>query len=170
MPNPRVLLTCAVLLTALLVEVTVLSRLPLPGATPDLVLVCLAALALQWGPTFGAAAGFAAGLGLDVVPPADGALGHWALTLCLAGYLVGLFEGAAESSVLLPVAVVALAAAVAGVLHGLIAFAVGDPRASWSLVVRMLPTAVLYDVILSPFVVSAVLGLARRVVPEPSRW
>ena len=48
-------------LFAVIVEVTLLSRLGLPGATPDLVVVTVVALALAMGPTQGAAAGFVAG-------------------------------------------------------------------------------------------------------------
>jgi rod shape-determining protein MreD len=46
----------------------------------------------------------------------------------------------------------------------------GDPRVSWSLLGDLLPTAVLYDLVLTPFVVWAVLEIARRVEPEPVRW
>jgi rod shape-determining protein MreD len=38
----------------------------------------------------------------------------------------------------------------------------GDPRASWTIVTRIVPLQVLYDVIASPFVVWAVLRVTRR--------
>ena len=44
----RVLLTATLLLTAAIVQTAVLSRIPFPGATPDIVLLVIG-LALQWG-------------------------------------------------------------------------------------------------------------------------
>ena len=70
-------------------QVTLMSRLPLPGATPDLLLLVVVALALAHGPGFGLVCGFAAGLAADLVPPADHEVGRWALVLTLVGYLAG---------------------------------------------------------------------------------
>lgn len=81
---PGVLLVAAVLL-----QVGLLALLPLPGATPDLVLVVVAVVAIARGPGAGAAAGFAGGLLLDLAPPAAHAAGQWALVLTLAGYAAG---------------------------------------------------------------------------------
>jgi rod shape-determining protein MreD len=77
------------LLIAVLVQVGLLAVLPLPGATPDLVLVLVAALAIARGPGVGAAAGFTGGLLLDLIPPATHAAGQWALVLTLVGYVAG---------------------------------------------------------------------------------
>ena len=41
-----------------------------------------------------------------------------------------------------------------------------DPHITWAGVRSVLPTAILYDVVLSAFVVPAVLVLARRAEPE----
>jgi rod shape-determining protein MreD len=77
------------LVVAVLVQVGLLALLPLPGATPHLVLVVVAALAIARGPGVGAMTGFAGGLLLDLAPPAAHAAGQWALVLTLAGYLAG---------------------------------------------------------------------------------
>jgi rod shape-determining protein MreD len=157
-------------LTALLVQLTVLTRVPLPGATPDLVLLVLVGLGLRWGPLPGAVTGFGAGLGLDLVPPADGAVGQWTLVLCVVGYAVGMFEGLADNSLVGSILVVAAAATAAPLLYAAVGAVVGDARVSWSIVVGLLPTAVIYAVVLAPFVVSAVHSLARRVEPDLARW
>ncbi len=155
--------TVLVLTVALVLQVTVLSRLPLPGATPDLVLLVLVALALRGGPELGLTAGFAAGLALDIVPPADHAIGRWAFVLCLVGYACGFFEDEADRSAVLPI-VVAAAAAVASVLgFAALGALIDDPRVSWDVVVRVLPTVVAYDVVLSPFVIYAVFHLQRGI-------
>ena len=83
------LLLGALLLTAVLLQVGLLALLPLPGATPHLVLVLVAAVAIARGPGIGAVAGFAGGLLLDLAPPATHAAGQWALVLTVAGYVGG---------------------------------------------------------------------------------
>ncbi|MGN6245067.1 MAG: rod shape-determining protein MreD [Motilibacteraceae bacterium] len=164
--GPRLALAAAVVVTALVLQVGVLGRLPLPGATPDVVLLGVVALALVYGPTFGAVTGFAAGLALDLVPPADHAAGRWALVLTLVGYLCGQARAEVERSALVPFLVVGAAAAAATLVYALLGVVMGDARVTWVLVARVLPTAVLYDLVLAPLVVPAVLALARRAEPD----
>jgi rod shape-determining protein MreD len=83
------LLLVGTLLLAVLLQVGLLAVLPLPGATPDLVLVLVAVLAIARGPGAGALAGFGGGLLLDLVPPAAHAAGQDALILTLVGYAAG---------------------------------------------------------------------------------
>lgn len=158
----RAALAGVLVLVALLLQVTVAARLPLPGATPDPVLLAVLGLALRWGPRTGCAVGFGAGLALDLAPPADQAAGRWAMVLCLAGYLAGLARDAAERSALVPMLVAAAAAAGTLLLHAGVGAVLGDARVSWARVAGLLPTAVLYALVLSPFLLSAVLALARR--------
>ncbi|MCU0266132.1 MAG: rod shape-determining protein MreD [Actinomycetia bacterium] len=164
----RVLLATVLLGTAVVLQTVVLSRLPLPGATPDLVLLVVVGLALVQGPVSGLLTGFAGGLLLDLVPPADGAVGRWALVLCLAGLVAGRYADAVERSTILPLVVVAGLAAGSLLLYAGLGWLLGDPRVTLAAVARTLPTAVLYDVLLTPFVVPAVMALARRVEPEPA--
>ncbi len=169
MTLPRAGLALLLLSTAVVLETVVLSRLPLPGATPDLVLLVLVGLALVQGPVSGAVTGFAAGLLLDMVPPADGTVGRWALVMCLVGFAAGRARDTTVGrSTLRPLFLVAglAVASVAG--YALLGLLLGDPRVTWSALGHSLPTAVLYDVLLTPFVVPFVMSLARRVEPEPS--
>jgi rod shape-determining protein MreD len=163
----RIVVAVALLVVALAVQVTMLTRLPLPGATPDLVLVTVVALALAYGPDFGLVAGFGAGLATDLVPPADGVIGRWAFVLTLVGYLAGLARVEIRRSAFVPLIVVAAAGALSVVGYALLAAFSGDPHVTRAALVAVLPTAVLYDVVLSPFVVPAVLLLADRVEPDP---
>ena len=80
-PRPRRLL-----LAAVVVQLTVVNRLPLPAAAPDLVLLAVTAIAVCTSPLAGTLAGFAGGLALDVAPPASHYAGEYALIFCLAGY------------------------------------------------------------------------------------
>ncbi|MGZ4480084.1 MAG: rod shape-determining protein MreD [Nocardioidaceae bacterium] len=167
MPPSRVALAAAVVVTALALQVTLLNGLPLPGAAPDLVLVSVVALGLAHGPSFGLVTGAVAGLAADLVPPADHTIGRWTLVLGLIGYAAGLAKGDTRRSAFVPVLVVALAAAGSVLLYAGLGALINDPHITWVAVSEVLTTAVLYDVVLSPFVVPAVLALVRRVEPEP---
>jgi rod shape-determining protein MreD len=162
----RVLLATAAILAAVLLQVTVLNNVPFPGgAGPDLVLVAVVALALGGGPRDGAVIGFAAGLALDIAPPASGLLGQSALVFCLVGYGCGRLRLALEGSAWLPLAGVALGAAAGEVLYALTGLIFGDPDVSWQAARQVLPAAVTYDVLLSPFVLYALAvagGYTRR--------
>ncbi|CAM5330973.1 hypothetical protein SPURM210S_05625 [Streptomyces purpurascens] len=58
-----------------MIQVSVLARLHLPGAVPDLMLLTVLGLALVYGHMGGALVGFGAGLLADLAPPADHAAG-----------------------------------------------------------------------------------------------
>lgn len=161
----RVMLTAVLLATAVVVQTVVLSRIPLPGATPDLVLIVVVSLALVQGSNSGAVTGFFGGLLLDVVPPADAQVGRWALVLALVGWFAGRAGGAAESSALVPVLTVALASLGAVLGYAAVGFALGDPAVTGAAVLGALPTAVLYNTLLAPFLVPLLMRLARRVEP-----
>lgn len=169
MPAPRAAMVVALVGTAVLAQVTVLARLPLPGATPDAVLLAVVSLGLVYGPMTGMVTGFGAGLALDLVPPADHAAGRWALVLCLVGYVAGLARPDTRRSALVPLLVVACCAAGATAGYAALGAILGDPRVTWPAVARLLPTAVLYDVFLTPFLVPVVIALARRVEADPAR-
>ncbi len=72
-----------------LVQVTLVNLLATPWAVPDLVAVGVLSVALAHGARTGAVVGAAAGLVLDLIPPAAGPLGGWMLVLALAGALMG---------------------------------------------------------------------------------
>jgi rod shape-determining protein MreD len=129
------------------------------------VLVVVVALALASGPLDGAVIGFAAGLAVDIAPPSSGLVGQSALVFCLVGFGCGKLRGALERSAWLPVAGVALGAAAGEVLYALVGLTFGDPDITLQSVRQVLPAAVFYDVLLSPFVLYAVArlgGYAQR--------
>ena len=61
----RTLLSVALVVVALVIQVSVLARLQLPGATPDLMLLVVLGLAFVYGHVSGALIGFGAGRGYD---------------------------------------------------------------------------------------------------------
>lgn len=166
----RVYFASAVVLLALLLQLTLLARLGLPGATPDLLLVVVVALAIAYGPLEGMLIGFFAGLTADLIPPADHALGRFAFVICLVGYLAGRVRGEAARSALGSVLFVAMAAVGAAVIGGGLAEAMGEADGLRRSVLQLLPTAVLYDVVLAPFVVPTVIRLANRIEPAAGTY
>ena len=75
----RALVISVALLLAVLCQLAVVNRAPLPGgAVPDLVLLVVVALAVNTGPLTGMVAGFAGGLALDVAPPGGHLAGQYA--------------------------------------------------------------------------------------------
>ena len=169
--SPRhALLAAALLLPALLLQNVLLWRLPLPGATPDLLLLVMIGLAVVWGPREGALLGFASGLALDLVSPGDGPVGQWALVFCLAGWVAGRVADGVERSAIVVLVLVAGIAAGAVVVYAMVGGFLSDPRVSWAALRSVLPWAVAYDVLLTPFVVPVVIGLARRVDPRERRY
>jgi rod shape-determining protein MreD len=162
-PAGQKLLAGIILVVALALQVSVANRLPLPGdVTPDLVLLVVVALALVMGSMTGMVAGFAAGLLADIIPPADHTIGRYALVYCLIGYVCGLAADEMDRQSLVPFLAVAAGALAGTVLYAVTGMMLGDPRSSWTLVSRMVPLQVLYDVIASPFVVWSVLRVTGR--------
>ncbi|MEY9967290.1 rod shape-determining protein MreD [Streptacidiphilus sp. MAP12-16] len=164
----RILLTAVLVVIALVVQVSIFARLGLPGAVPDLMLLVVIGLALVYGPTGGCLVGFGAGLLADLAPPSDHAVGRFALVLCVLGYAAGLLrpENGQIRSVVTPLLVVAGAAFTATMLYAGVGALVGDTAARHVGIGSLLLTAVIYDVLLAPFVVPGVMALARRSVVE----
>jgi rod shape-determining protein MreD len=165
----RVVLAATLLVTAAILQVVVVNPLDLPGGGPDLVLLVLIPLAMVQGPLSGAVTGFAAGLLVDLVPPAAGHVGSWALVLCLAGYLAGHVRYDSRRSAFLVLGVVAGLSVFVVVGHAALALLFGEADIGGEELVAVTVGTVLYDLLLAPFVVPPLMGLARRAEPDPSR-
>jgi rod shape-determining protein MreD len=145
------------ILAAIVAQTAVLDRLPFPGGSaPDLVLVLVVTLALANGPMEGMLMGFGAGLALDMAPPAGNLLGLSALVFCVIGYGCGRLRAPLERSAWLPLAVVALGVTAGEALYALVGMTFGDPDITWQSARMLLPVSVAYGILLSPFVVYAV--------------
>jgi rod shape-determining protein MreD len=153
----RLTFALVAILAAVVVQTALLDRLPFPGGSaPNLVLVLVVTLALASGPTEGMLIGFGAGLALDIAPPASNLLGLSALVFCVIGYGCGRLRGPLERSSWLPLAVVALGVAAGETLYALAGMTFGDPDITWQSVRLVLPVSVIYDILLCPFVLYAV--------------
>jgi rod shape-determining protein MreD len=160
----RAVVCAVVAFFAVMLQLTFVDSLALPGgAVPDLVLVLVIALGLTHGPATGMLAGFFGGLDLDLAPPASHLIGVSALMFCLLGYGCGRLTGGHGRPAAWLFAVAVLAAAIGETLQATVVGIIGDPGVTLSAVRQVLPTAVLYDALLTPAVLVLVtfVGSAR---------
>lgn len=162
----QVLIIGGLILVAVIVQVTLLSRLGLPGATPDLVIVVVVAIALSMGPAQGALAGFAAGVIVDVAPPADTVLGVNAIVYLVIGFVAGLAIDPRDRTVPILVGIVGLSAGASVLFTCALDALLGSQRVVWNEVAGMAISSALYAVIMAPVAVMGVGWLVRRVTPE----
>jgi rod shape-determining protein MreD len=114
-----------VLLTAVVLQAAVVSRLHTFGAHADLLVLVPIAVALVDGPERGAMAGFVAGLAVDLLSTTP--FGLTALAYGVVGFVVGSFQhGVLRNSVVLPVVSAMLGAALGVVVWVLTATVVGQ--------------------------------------------
>jgi rod shape-determining protein MreD len=164
----RILLSTGLVVLALVIQVSVLARLQLPGAVPDLLLLTVVGLALTYGHLGGALIGFGAGLLADLAPPADHAAGRYALVLCVIGYFVGLARPESQlRSAAGPMLVVVAAAIGSTLLYAGVGALVGDSAAQHVGLPKLLLTSAVYDLLLAPFTVPWIMWLARRLDHDP---
>jgi rod shape-determining protein MreD len=150
------------LFAAVVSQLTVVNRLPFPGAAgsgstgPDLVLLLVTAIAVATSPLTGAVTGFAGGLALDIAPPAAHYAGEYALVFCLAGYaaarvhhvVVTMNSGERDLVTAFTVMVAATAAGEAG--KAVLGLLLSDPDVTGAATRSVLPGALLYDLLLAP--------------------
>jgi rod shape-determining protein MreD len=138
----------ALVLAAVLLQVTVASDLRVLGGRPDLVVLAVASIALLHGPIAGAVGGFAGGFMVDSL--GLGVLGATSLSLVVVGYGVGAFgERLERSAAVRPLLAIGAASLAAGVGQLTVAVLVaGGPAASPGLVLAVVPGAML-DVLLA---------------------
>jgi rod shape-determining protein MreD len=149
----RAVLAAAGVIATLVLQLTVVNRLPWPGgASPDLVLLMVVALGLYGSPMSGAVTGFLAGLGLDIAPPGSYLIGTYALVFCLVGYGCGRLRGLLGTSIWRLTGAAVLAAAAGEALVSAVGRLIGDPQVTWSAIRGVLPVAMAYDAALAPFV------------------
>ncbi len=165
----RGLLVTALIIVTVTFQVSVFSHFAIDGVAPDMALLLVIGAALVRGPTYGALVGFAAGLVLDLAPPADHTAGRWALALVLVGYLTGLAKPDGSQSFLGTLLIIASGAFIGTSVYALSGLALGEQSVTVSSAVQVVPIAILYDVMLAPLVVPLLLVAFRRLEPA-ERW
>lgn len=153
------------LLTAVIVQVTFLSRLGLPGATPDLTLLTVIALAFALGRTAGAASGFVGGMLLSLAPPATTTLGVQALVFLAVGFIVGGLIDPRDRTVPITIAIVSGSVAGATFVVAVLDALLGPVSVPWDRMGGLLVASAIYAAILTPLVIPVIGRVARKLEP-----
>jgi rod shape-determining protein MreD len=162
----RALVTALLVVLAVALQVAVFSYFSIGGVVPNLALLVVVAAALVRGPEFAAVLGFLGGLAIDLAPPADHLAGRSALALVVVGYLAGRVRQDAGSSAVAAVVTVAASSFVGTSVFALSGMLLHDPSVPVAEALRVIPVAVVYDVLLTPFVLPALMRLFRRLQPH----
>ncbi len=162
----RPLVLTLLVTVAVALQVAAFSYLSYDGVVPNLALLLVVAAALVRGPDFAMVLGFFAGLAIDLAPPADPVAGRWALALVVVGYLAGRVRHDAGTSAVAAVITVAASSFVATSVFALSGMVLRDPSVPVAEALQVIPIAVLYDVLLTPFVLPPAMRLLRRIQPH----
>jgi rod shape-determining protein MreD len=176
----RALVAFVAVSVALVLQVSLFPHLAWDGIGPDLCLLVVVGAALVRGPQFAAVLGFAAGVALDLAPPADHLAGRWALALVVVGYVAGrvVQQGSPlggrlggvpgdRPSATTVLATVAAASFVGTSVFALSGIVLGDPVGIPELL-EVIVVALVWDVLLTPLVLPPVMALFRRIEPDRS--
>ncbi len=138
----------ALLLVAVIVQLSALSQLTVLGGHADLVVLVVAAIAYYGGSVSGSAAGFAAGLLLDLLSGAT--MGASSLVLTAVGYGVGRFREVRDPSHgLLPLVVGTVATAAWVVAFAAVSLMLDAGARVSPLVIREMVLTVLLNALLA---------------------
>jgi rod shape-determining protein MreD len=155
--------------TALVLQVAVFPHLAWEGIVPNVCLLVVVAAALVRGPAFAATLGFFAGLLLDLAPPADHVAGRWALALVVVGYVAGLMRQDTRPTAGTIVATVAASSFIGTSVYALTGLVLGDAVGGAGELFEVILVALLWDVLLTPFVIPVVMRLLTRLEPAGAR-
>lgn len=156
----------AAVVVALVLQVSLFPHLAWQGIVPNLCLLVVVAAALTVEAPFALLLGFAAGVMLDLAPPADHVAGRWALALTVVAFLAARLRQDVKPTALAVVATVAAASFVATSLFALTGVLLADPAMSVSGLLEVVLLAVVWDVLLTPFVLPPLMRLFSRLSPQ----
>ena len=162
----RWLAAFAAVVVALVVQVSLFPHLAWHGIVPNLCLLVVVAAALTVEAPFALVLGFTAGLTLDLAPPADHIAGRWALALTIAAFLAARVRQDVKPTALAVVGTVAAASFVATSLFALTGVLLSDPTMSITGLLEVVLVAVVWDVLLTPFVLPPLMKLFARLSPQ----
>jgi len=162
----RWLAAFAAVVVALVVQVSLFPHLAWHGIVPNLCLLVVVAAALTVEAPFALVLGFAAGLTLDLAPPADHIAGRWALALTIAAFLAARVRQDVKPTAVAVVGTVAAASFAATSLFALTGVLLSDPTMSITGLLEVVLVAVVWDVLLTPFVLPPLMKLFARLSPQ----
>ncbi|GAA1444811.1 hypothetical protein GCM10009641_64610 [Mycobacterium cookii] len=166
MTQLRWLAALGAVLLALVVQVSLFPHLAWHGIVPNLCLLVVVAAALTVEAPFALVLGFTAGLVLDLAPPADHVAGRWALALTIAAFLAARVRQDVRPNALAVVGTVAAASFAATSIFALSGILLDDPAMSVAGLLEVVLVALVWDVLLTPFVLPPLMRLFARLGPQ----
>lgn len=166
--NPRFLPTAGALLGATVLQAALAPHLAAFHVVPNFFLLVVVTLALVEGPIAGSAAGFVAGLLLDML--GTSVIGPWALVLAVVGYVAGsMSANMFAEGWLLPLSVVFMAGFLAELSYGLLLAVLGAGGSFFGTLASVVVPAALYNTALA-FLVYPWLARALRQTPSMAEF
>ena len=165
MSTVRIGMLAALLLALITIQDSALHYLSVAGVVPNLALLVVIAAAVVRGSDYGAGVGLVAGLLLDLVPPASGTAGRWALALVAVGFLAGRVSGDVRGSRRAMTVLVAGCSFVATSLYALTGVLLGDTPMESGRMPLVVVLGVLVDVVASLVLLPAAVAMMRRLRP-----
>lgn len=165
----RSLLAAVAVVFSLALQISLMPHLAWNGVVPNLVLLVVVATALTCSPRFAMGVGFAAGVLMDVVPPADHYVGRWALALVLVAWMASSVRQGNRPSTLQVLGTVAAASFVGTSVFALSGVILRDPLVGVGEVLGVVLAGVVWDLVMTPFVVPVAMHLYRRLGPDTER-
>ncbi len=166
MTGVRLLVAMAAVSIALVLQVSLFPHLAWQGIVPNLCLLVVVAAALTRGAQFAAVLGFLAGVALDLAPPADHVAGRWALALVVVGYVAGRVRQDVRPTAVAVVATVAACSFIGTSVFALTGLVLRDPVTDIAELLQVILVAVLWDVLLTPFVLPPVMKMFQQLEPS----
>ncbi|MDP2774518.1 MAG: rod shape-determining protein MreD [Nocardioides sp.] len=166
MTGMRVFLSVLAVSAALVLQVTVFPYVAWQGVVPNLVLLVVVAAGLVRGAQFAMLLGFAAGVLLDLAPPADHVAGRWALALVVVGYVAGRVAVDVRPTVTAVLATVAASSFLGTSVFALSGILLRDPPLAVPDLLQVVGASVAWDLLLTPFVLPLVMTMFRTLEPE----
>jgi len=161
----RLLAAVVAVSVALVLQVSLFPHLAWQGIVPNLCLLVVVGAALTRGAQFAAVLGFLAGVVLDLAPPADHVAGRWALALVIVGYVAGRVRQDVKPTATAVVLTVAASSFVGTSVFAISGLLLGDPVTDIVELLQVILVAVLWDVLLTPFVLPLVMKMFQRLEP-----
>jgi rod shape-determining protein MreD len=166
MTPPRMLVAFLLVSLALVLQVSLFPHFAWQGVVPNLCLLVVVGAALTRGPQTAVLLGFLAGLTLDLAPPADHVAGRWALALVVVGYVAGRVRQDVKPSAVAVVGTVAASSFIGTSVFAITGMILQDPVLGVGQLLQVIVVAVIWDVLLTPFVLPPVMTLFNRLQPE----
>jgi rod shape-determining protein MreD len=146
-----------------LLQLSAISQVAIFGVPADLSPLIVASVGFLAGSVPGAVFGFGFGLFLDTALMQT--LGVTSLVLVVVGYLAGRVRPESGRSSLVALTTVAACSFVGTSVYALSGMLLRDPSIPVGEALRVIPEALVYDLLIAPFVLPPVMRLFRRLRP-----